>query len=146
MTILLMYVSSVRQAAKIPIVKEISETRLDAPADPDISTLFVTYFTLSLISLYPTAAHRASHSSRIPDTESLANSRPWEMTEAPRTPGTAGGLKSPTTPRTMAFNTLSKNGKTPKKGKAPERNTNEQLPLRHHISMGDETYIGPNGR
>ncbi|MCJ1271352.1 hypothetical protein MMC22_011252 [Lobaria immixta] len=115
-------------------------------------TLFLSYFILSLISLYPTAEHRASHSSRIPDTESLSNSRPWEMTETPHTPGTAGGLKSPTTPRTTAFNILSKNGKAPKKGKAPEsgkepmRNGNGQLPLRHHISMGEEVYSGPNGR
>ncbi|MCJ1462179.1 hypothetical protein MMC07_000779 [Pseudocyphellaria aurata] len=109
-------------------------------------TLFFAYFVVSLISLYPTAAHRASHSSRIPDSESLADSRPWEMTEAPRTPGTTGGLKSPTTPRTMAFNTLSQNGKIPKNGKAPARNADAQVPLRHHISMGDEVYSGPNGR
>ena len=108
--------------------------------------LFCTYFILSLISLYPTAEHRASHRSRIPDTESLSGSRPWEMTEPPHTPGTAGGLKSPTTPRTTAFNILSKNGKTPKNGKAPVRDENGQLPLRHHISMGEEVYNGPNGR
>lgn len=108
------------------------------------STIFVTYFLLSIFSLYPTAAHRASRGSRIPDTESLHASRPWEMTDAPRTPGTSGGLKSPATPRTMAFNTLSKNGKAPKKGKAPVKQGNGSVPLRHHISMGDETYSGPS--
>ncbi len=30
----------------------------------------------------------------------------WEMGTLPRTPGTTGGMKSPMTPRTVAFNTL----------------------------------------
>lgn len=30
----------------------------------------------------------------------------WELQQLPRTPGTAGGLKSPMTPRTRAFNAL----------------------------------------
>ena len=74
------------------------------------------------------------------------------MHQVPATPGTTGGLKSPATPRTMAFNTLSGDrkgkgkGKSNKKGKEPlaEQTTprlgNGELPLRHHIAMGDETY------
>jgi hypothetical protein len=30
----------------------------------------------------------------------------WEMVRIPETPGTTGGLKSPITPRTKAFNVL----------------------------------------
>jgi hypothetical protein len=30
----------------------------------------------------------------------------WEMVQIPETPGTTGGMKSPITPRTRAFNTL----------------------------------------
>lgn len=75
--------------------------------------------------------------------------------QVPPTPGTSGGLKSPTTPRTMAFQTLGGERKAGRsllggKGKAramsPE--AEEQpvrvgggsggLPLRHHISMGEE--------
>ena len=69
----------------------------------------------------------------------------------PPTAGTTGGLKSPMTPRTTAFNTLSgqmgKSGKGKGKGKekATAVRTDGRLPLRHHISMGDETYKGPNG-
>lgn len=32
--------------------------------------------------------------------------RQWEMVRIPDTPGTTGGLKSPMTPRTRAFNDL----------------------------------------
>lgn len=56
----------------------------------------------------------------------------------PRTPGTAGGMKSPTTPRTNAFNTLEGHGK------APVRQGNKGIQLRHHIGMGEETYKGPH--
>lgn len=38
------------------------------------------------------------------------------------------------TPRTMAFNTLD--------GTLGARRPNKDLPLRHHISMGSETYKG----
>ncbi len=108
------------------------------------STLFTTYLILTLIALYPSKAFRSESSSRYSDNES--GHQPWEMLEAPRTPGTTGGLKSPTTPRTKAFNTLS--GKRPQQnnGKAPERKGNVGIQLRHHVSMGDETYQGPSGR
>lgn len=79
------------------------------------------------------------------------------MSQVPPTPGTSGGLKSPTTPRTMAFETLSGDRKAQGKGKAMKtsalRNEEQQVrtgeggqgvPLRHHISMGNETYQGPS--
>lgn len=76
------------------------------------------------------------------------------MGQVPPTPGTTGGLKSPTTPRTMAFNTLSGDrkgkGKAKKVAVAEQQVTNGEgnrgVALRHHISMGDETYQGPSGR
>ena len=120
------------------------------------SILFVVYTILSLISLYPTASHRASIRSSSSDPES--QSRPWEMMQVPQTPGITGGLKSPTTPRTMAFQTLGGERKAGKgllgkgKGKAragDESGEGEQerggggsggVPLWHHISMGEETY------
>lgn len=119
------------------------------------STIFVVYLILSLISLYPTASHRASVSSKRSDPES--QSHPWEMMQVPPTPGATGGLKSPTTPRTMAFQTLGgerKAGKARGKGKGKEAaplvegqqtrvgGGSGGLPLRHHISMGAETYEG----
>lgn len=82
---------------------------------------------------------------------------------APRTPGAAGGLKSPgipPTPRTMAFNTLTGIGKGKKKEKGVVRPGNNgavggaaangngnggRVELRHHISMGDDIYAGPSG-
>lgn len=126
----------------------------------EYSILFSIYVLLSLISLYPTASHRASLSSRLPDDEE-SEQKPWEMIDAPRTPGAAGGLKSPgipPTPRTMAFNTLTGIGKGKKKDKGVVRPGNSgagggtagngnggRIELRHHISMGDETYAGPSG-
>ncbi|KAL8943596.1 MAG: hypothetical protein Q9216_000961 [Gyalolechia sp. 2 TL-2023] len=117
--------------------------------------LFLTYLVLSLYSLIPS---RSSKVSTISDTESQ-NQRPWEMEQVPPTPGTTGGLKSPMTPRTTAFNTLSGKmggaggakgkgkgkGKGKDKGKGPVRGPDGKLPLRHHISMGDDTYQGPAG-
>lgn len=132
-SILLVYVTPKIETDPNHILHFLSNTLANSLVD---SVLFFAYFLLSLFSLYPTKTHRAIHrGSKIPDEES---SRPWEMTNAPQTPGTTGGLKSPTTPRTMAFETLS--------GDRPAKNGNGQLPLRHHISMGDETYSGPSRR
>ncbi|MCJ1458724.1 hypothetical protein MMC28_009098 [Mycoblastus sanguinarius] len=100
-------------------------------------TLFTTYLILTLITLYPNKSFRSASSSKVSDYDS--SQQPWEMMEAPRTAGSTGGLKSPTTPRTKAFNTLSSNEK------APARKGNQGIPLRHHIGMGDETYQGPSG-
>ena len=80
------------------------------------------------------------------------------MLDLPATPGTSGGIKCPVTPRTLAFNALGglSSGKG-KKGRveelranaglgpssgAREANAPRELPLRHHIAMGEETYTG----
>lgn len=99
------------------------------------SALFLLSCVIALISLYPDKAFRNARSTRLSDRES-ENQAPWEMMMVPGTPGTTGGLKSPTTPRTTAFNQLSG------KGKAPVRMGNKGIPLRHHIAMGEETYAG----
>ncbi|CAF9903111.1 MAG: hypothetical protein HETSPECPRED_000120 [Heterodermia speciosa] len=119
-----------------------------------LCALFAVYLLFSLASLYPTRAFRSSRASKLADTDSEA-ARPWEMSQVPPTPGTSGGMKSPITPRTMAFNTLSGD----RKGKSKARKASGQgeqqvrigegsqgVPLRHHISMGDETYQGPSER
>ena len=120
------------------------------------SILFLVYFIYSLVCLYPTRSFRAERSSKIADDAESAH--PWEMSQVPPTPGTTGGLKSPTTPRTMAFQTLSGDRKGKGKGRKASglATVSEQqvrtgegnmgVPLRHHISMGDETYQGPSGR
>ncbi|KAL8642123.1 MAG: hypothetical protein Q9228_001148 [Teloschistes exilis] len=107
--------------------------------------IFVVYFALSLYSLLRPARSYSLASGKSGDVES-PQQRPWEMMQVPATPGTAGGLMSPTTPRTMAFNTLSGKMGTKGKGKAkePPTRTDGKLPLRHHISMGDELYQGPS--
>lgn len=80
------------------------------------------------------------------------------MLDLPATPGTSGAMKSPLTPRTMAFNTLGGIGpgkkgkglgigKGMKKGRVEELRGGaemgrRELPLRHHIAMGDETWNG----
>ncbi len=99
------------------------------------STLFATYLVLTLITLYPNKSFRSARSSKVSDREVAF--QPYDMLEMPRTPGTSGGLMSPTTPRTKAFNTLEGHGK------APVRQGNKGIPLRHHIGMGEETYQGP---
>lgn len=48
-------------------------------------------------------------STKIPEEEE----RQWEMVRIPDTPGTTGGLKSPMTPRTKAFNVLEGGGDLP---------------------------------
>ncbi|KAL8705787.1 MAG: hypothetical protein Q9201_001133 [Fulgogasparrea decipioides] len=113
--------------------------------------VFVVYFVLSLYSLVRPKRFRDSEDDKLDDAESQQQ-RPWEMVQVPPpTPGATGGLKSPMTPRTTAFNTLSgKMGGAGKgKGKGKEKTTaarqDEKLPLRHHISMGDEVYNGPSG-
>ena len=68
-------------------------------------------------------------------------------------PGTPSGLKSPTTPRTRAFNTLTGKSSQPKAkpdvnpGKTPERRGNVGITLKHHVAMDDdEAYQGPSAR
>ena len=115
------------------------------------SALFTVQIILSLVSLYPTKSWRQARRSKLTDQE--ARYQPWEMLEAPKTPGTAGGLRSPTTPRTKAFNILSSKGTQPKRTQPkrmqptspqPERQGNVGIPLKHHVAMDDnETYQGP---
>ena len=68
----------------------------------------------------------------------------------PNTPGTTGGMKSPMTPRTLAFNVLDGNvdgdGNSAAGIKNARRVSHRELPLRHHIAMGDETWKGPDAR
>ncbi|KAI4159323.1 MAG: hypothetical protein LQ342_006646 [Letrouitia transgressa] len=130
---------------------DMSDPEHPQPGPPCV--VFLAYLIISLYSLIPNKEFRASRSSKLADSESGAYQRPWEMTQVPQTPGTTGGMKSPTTPRTTAFDTLSGKikGKDKLKGKekAPAVRTNGELPLRHHISMGDETYqspTSPNGK
>lgn len=40
----------------------------------------------------------------------ITPAREWEMVQIPPTPGTIGGMKSPVTPRTRAFNELEGGG------------------------------------
>lgn len=113
------------------------------------STLFLIYTLLSIFSLIPTRAHRSSTHSKLPSTDlesthSSPQQQPWEMSEVPRTPGTTGGIRSPTTPRTMAFNTLSGKGKA-KASPITQARQAQGVQLRHHISMGEEVYQGPAG-
>ncbi|MDI1488541.1 MAG: hypothetical protein OHK93_007816 [Ramalina farinacea] len=114
-------------------------------------TLFFTYVLLTLWTLVPSKSFRAARRSKLSDQE--ARNQPWEMLEAPRAPGTPSGLKSPTTPRTRAFNTLTSKSSQPKAkpdvntGKAPERRGNVGITLKHHVAMDDdEAYQGPSGR
>lgn len=106
-------------------------------AIPVSSTLFTIYLIVTAITLYPDKSFRSHRSSKISHRED--GFQPYDMLEMPRTPGTAGGMKSPATPRTNAFNTLEGHGKP------PVRQGNKGIPLRHHIGMGEETYQGPSG-
>lgn len=119
-----------------------------------LCALFLAYLILSIYSLIPSRSPSSSRKSSNTESEvESGHQRPWEMAQVPPTPGTTGGLKSPMTPRTTAFHTLSgkmgggAKGKGKGKGKGKEkaaeplmRGADGKLPLRHHISMGDETY------
>ena len=100
----------------------------------------MVHIGLALFALYPSKSWRAARRAELTDQE--ARHQPWEMLEAPKTPGTAGGLKSPTTPRTKAFNILSSKGTQPKRTKVPsplpERQGNAGLTLKHHVAMNDD--------
>src|SRR4051794_19624134 len=85
------------------------------------SGLFVIHAIIGMWSLYPTKEQHIVHEARIAqrraekekfspvDSEMTAEQQwqhMWELQQLPRTPGTAGGMRSPTTPRTRAFNDL----------------------------------------
>ncbi|KAI9874012.1 MAG: hypothetical protein M1830_010294 [Pleopsidium flavum] len=98
-------------------------------------TIFALHIPLALYSLIPTRAQRHARTTSVESSstetidpknmspQSLMSYRQkeWEMGTLPRTPGTTGAMKSPMTPRTMAFNTL---GGT------------RDLPLREHRGGG----------
>jgi hypothetical protein len=82
--------------------------------------IYAAFLILSIYSLIPTAEARQAHAikraERKAEKEKWANSpvdnemtaeeqwqHMWELQQLPRTPGTAGGLKSPMTPRTRTF-------------------------------------------
>lgn len=88
-----------------------------------ISTIYAAFVVLSVYSLIPTAAQKQAHAAKKAekkaekekwasspyDNEMTAEEQwqhMWELQQLPRTPGTVGGMKSPMTPRTLAFNDL----------------------------------------
>ncbi|KAA6416364.1 MAG: hypothetical protein FRX48_01084 [Lasallia pustulata] len=70
-----------------------------------LCALFFLHCIFSLISLYPSRARRLARADAESDLDG-DRAQKWEMLELSATPGTSGGMKSPVTPRTMAFNTL----------------------------------------
>lgn len=85
--------------------------------------IYCVFIILSVWSLIPTAAQKEAHAVRKAekkaekekwesspyDNEMTAEEQwqhMWELQQLPRTPGTIGGMKSPMTPRTQAFNSL----------------------------------------
>jgi hypothetical protein len=93
---------------------------------------------VAVICCFRTKEQKAALNGKLSDVESPGSTfddKKWEMEmdQYPKkTPGTTGGLKTPMTPRTLAFNTLD--------GTLGSRRPNRDLPLRHHIAMGTETY------
>jgi hypothetical protein len=78
------------------------------------SVIFSIHFVLAVFSIF----FGPSNAEMISDEESYTNDKgkapahhqQWEMMRIPDTPGTTGGLKSPATPRTRAFNSLGGDG------------------------------------
>ncbi|KAF2476379.1 uncharacterized protein BDR25DRAFT_252328 [Lindgomyces ingoldianus] len=85
--------------------------------------LFATHAIIAAYSLRPTKEARIAHDQKVAEKKAekeLYESSPydnemtadeqwqhmWELQQLPRTPGTAGGMRSPMTPRTKAFNSL----------------------------------------
>jgi membrane protein implicated in regulation of membrane protease activity len=85
--------------------------------------IYAVFVVLSVYSLIPTTAQKQAHAARKAekkaekekwasspyDNEMTAEEQwqhMWELQQLPRTPGTIGGMKSPMTPRTQAFNNL----------------------------------------
>lgn len=83
-------------------------------------TLFVIHAAVSIWSLFPSKEQKEAYKARqaekkaekekwSPASDMTAEQQwqhMWELQQLPRTPGTAGGLKSPMTPRAKAFNSL----------------------------------------
>ncbi|KAF1995830.1 hypothetical protein P154DRAFT_580534 [Amniculicola lignicola CBS 123094] len=94
------------------------------------SSIFVFWLIISIISMIPSKEGRLAYATKRAEKraekekfDKLANSpysspydnemtadeqwqHMWELQQLPRTPGTAGGMKSPLTPRTRAFGAL----------------------------------------
>lgn len=85
------------------------------------SVLFALHIALAIYSLIPSRTQRHARTTSVESSvgsdardpkdmspQSLMSYRQkeWEMGTLPRTPGTTGAMKSPMTPRTVAFNTL----------------------------------------
>lgn len=85
--------------------------------------IYSVFVIMSVWSLIPTTAQKEAHAVRKAekkaekekwesspyDNEMTAEEQwqhMWELQQLPRTPGTIGGMKSPMTPRTQAFNNL----------------------------------------
>lgn len=100
-----------------------------------LSGLYAIHMLLALFSLLrPTSTARTAHETKLAtkraekekwahlaasplDNEMTAEQRwqhAWELQQLPRTPGTAGGMRSPMTPRTQAFGAL--DGTSPQQG------------------------------
>lgn len=111
---------------------------------------------LSMYSLYPTKEARIAHQTRQAekkaekekwasspyDNEMTAEEQwqhMWELQQLPRTPGTAGGMKSPITPRTKAFNALD-NGAGGYYGE--EIQGNPQVPQQYQQPLDELAYEG----
>ncbi|KAF2856503.1 hypothetical protein T440DRAFT_920 [Plenodomus tracheiphilus IPT5] len=86
-------------------------------------TIYTLFIILSAYSLVPTTAQKQAHAAKraekkaekekwasYPDENEMTAEEQWqhmwELQQLPRTPGTVGGMKSPMTPRTQAFNSL----------------------------------------
>ncbi|MCJ1409141.1 hypothetical protein MMC19_003219 [Ptychographa xylographoides] len=102
-----------------------------------ICALFTLHTVVAIICCFRTKEQKAAlKSADIESPYSTFDDKKWEMEMGhwPKTPGITGGMKTPMTPRTMAFNTLD--------GTLGSRRPNRDLPLRHHIAMGKDTYSG----
>ncbi|KAI4155409.1 MAG: hypothetical protein LQ340_001009 [Diploschistes diacapsis] len=104
-----------------------------------MTALFFAYSSFSIYSAIPTKAQKTEATVQgeedIESPTSYFDDKKWEyeMDRIPQTPRSPAFGRTPMTPRTVAFNTL--------EGKMPSK-PNRDLPLRHHISMGTETYKG----
>jgi hypothetical protein len=122
-----------RQAPNSPLsFKTPISIYIHTKANTPDSIIYALFTLATLYSLYPSPAERERHRARLAEKKAekekwaalSANTSPydnemtaeeqwqhmWELQQLPRTPGTAGGLKSPLTPRTRAFRDLGGQG------------------------------------
>jgi hypothetical protein len=100
------------------------------------SVLFFVHFTVAVVMAFPARSQKEAHAEEVEEKRQMSEYETkrydYEMNQMSQ-PGSP--MYPPMTPRTMAFNTL--DGTL-----AAKRQTNKDLPLRHHIAMGEETYQG----